>query len=182
MLYVIAGRREDALRPIRGISPSQQDFWSQEIYGLANYLDTDRNPDGSRRAAEAVDRLREAAAKLGEQATLSVKNLAFCTEVTSYGVYKTFAKNEFHAGQEVLLYAEVENFKSRHNEQGFQTALRSSYQILDQHGPGSIAGIRGHRRTLPESAARLFHALLTSGCPNGSTAAPTRCSLRSKTR
>ena len=134
MLYMIDGRKEDALKPIRGISPGQQDFWSQEIYGLANYLDTDRNPDSSRRAAEAVDRLREAANKLGEQATLSVKNLAFCTEVTSFGVYKPFTKDEYKAGQEVLLYAEVENFKSRRDEKGYQTALRSSYQILDQHG------------------------------------------------
>ncbi len=134
MLYMIDGRREDALKPIRGISPGQQDFWSQEIYGLANYLDTERNPDSSRRAAEAVDRLREAAAKLGEQATLSVKNLAFCTEVTSFGVYKAFVKDEYRAGQEVLLYAEVENFKSRRDDKGYHTALRSSYQILDQHG------------------------------------------------
>lgn len=134
MLYLISGRRDDALKPIRGIPPGQQDFWSQELYGLANYLDTDRNPDGSRRAAEAVDRLREAAIKLGEQATLSVKNLTFCTEVTSFGVYKAFGKDEFKAGQEVLLYAEVENFKSRQTDKGYQTALRSSYQILDPHG------------------------------------------------
>ena len=41
---------------------------------------------------------------------------------------------EFHSGQEVLLYAEVENFKSAATEQGFHTALRSSYQILDNRG------------------------------------------------
>lgn len=134
LLYLVCGRREDALTPIRGIAPGQQDFWSQELYGLANYLDTERNPDSSRRAAEAVDRLREAAARLGEQATLAVKNLTFCTEVTSYGVYKAFGKDEFKAGQEVLLYAEVENFKSRQTDKGYQTALKSSYQILDPHG------------------------------------------------
>lgn len=134
LLYLVCGRREDALTPIRGIPPGQQDFWSQELYGLSNYLDTERNPDSSRRAAEAVDRLREAAARLGEQATLAVKNLTFCTEVTSYGVYKPFGKDEFKAGQEVLLYAEVENFKSKQTDKGYQTALKSSYQILDPHG------------------------------------------------
>jgi hypothetical protein len=134
MLYLLAGRKDEALRPIAGISPSQQDFWSQEVYGLATYLDTERNPESSRRAAEAVDRLRDAASRLGEHATLSVKNLALCTEVTSFGVYKPFEKLEFKSGQEVLLYAEVDNFKSVRGEKGFRTALRSSYQILDPHG------------------------------------------------
>ena len=36
MLYLLASRKDDALKPIAGISPSQQDFWSQEVYGLAN--------------------------------------------------------------------------------------------------------------------------------------------------
>ena len=134
MLYLLAGRREDALQPINGISPVQQDFWSQEIYGLATYLDTERNPESARRATEALDRLRTATTKLGEQATLAVKNLTFCTEVTSFGVYKPFEKLEFQAGQEVLLYAEVENFRSQRDEKGYHTALRSSYQILDPHG------------------------------------------------
>ncbi len=95
-------------------------------------------PSANQRAAAArrprSTSSREAATRLGEQATLSVKNLAFCTEVTSFGVYKPFAKEEFRAGQEVLVYAEVENFKSRRSEKGYHTALRSSYQILDEHG------------------------------------------------
>ncbi len=137
MLYLLAARKDDALKPIAGISPSQQDFWSQEVYGLATYLDTERNPETSRRAAEALERLREASARLSEQATLTVKSLAFCTEVTSFGVYKPFEKLEFKAGQEVLLYAEVDNFKSVRGEKGYRTALRSSYQVLDPRGRGS---------------------------------------------
>jgi hypothetical protein len=60
--------------------------------------------------------------------------VAFATEVQSYGCYKKFEKYEFHSGQEVLLYAEVENFKSASSEQGFHTSLKSSYQILDNRG------------------------------------------------
>jgi hypothetical protein len=81
-----------------------------------------------------VVHLRDANLKLGDMATLSVRNLAFATEVHSYGVYKKFERYEFHPGQEVLLYAEVENFKSAASEQGFHTALKSSYQILDNRG------------------------------------------------
>ncbi len=134
LLYLVDGRREPALKPIAGIPPTQQDFWSKELFALATYLDAERTADESRRAAAAGVPLREAAAKLGELATLSVRNLAFCTEVNSYGVYKKFPKYEFQAGQEVLLYAEVENFKTLANEKGFHTALKSSYEILDSHG------------------------------------------------
>jgi hypothetical protein len=134
LLYVLDGRRDAALKPIAGIPPTQQDFWSNEIFGLTTFLDADRNADESRRAAAACVALREAGAKLGELATLTVRNLAFCNEVHSFGVYKKFAKYDFQPGQEVLLYAEVENFKSLPTEKGFHTALKSSYQILDQHG------------------------------------------------
>jgi hypothetical protein len=134
IMYLAAGRREDALKPIEGIPPAQQDFWSKELYGLAAYLDHARNPDASRRAAEANSHFREATARLSELATLQVRNLAFCTEVTNYGVYKPFETAEFQAGQELLLYAEIENFKSEHADRGHHTALKASYQILDERG------------------------------------------------
>ena len=134
LLYLVDGNRDGALRPVAGIPPTQQDFWSEQLFGLSTYLDAEKTPDDARRAAAAVLHLREAHTKLGDLATLMVRNVAFATEVQSYGVYKKFEKYEFHPGQEVLLYAEVENFKSASSEQGFHTALRSSYQILDNRG------------------------------------------------
>jgi hypothetical protein len=134
LLQLVDGDRDSALRPLTGVSATQQDFWSQQLFGLSTYLDGERTPDDGRRAAAAAVHLRDANLKLGDMATLMVRNLAFATEVHSYGVYKKFEHYEFHSGQEVLLYAEVENFKSAPTDQGFHTALRSSYQILDNRG------------------------------------------------
>ncbi len=134
MLYLVAGRRDDALRPIPGISASQQDFWSKEFYGLSTYLDSQRISDPGRRAVEAASHLQEAAHRLCESGPLNLKNLAFCNEVKSFGVYKKFEKYEFKPDQNVILYAEVQNFKIESSEKGYRTALRSSYQILDSHG------------------------------------------------
>lgn len=134
LMYLAAGRRDDALRPIAGISPAQQDFWSKELYGLATYLDGERIADSAQRAAAAKDHLNEAVSRLGELGTLTVRNLAFCTKVSSYGVFTRFESDAFSPGQEVLLYAEVENFKSEPTDQGYHTVLRSSYQILDSRG------------------------------------------------
>ncbi|HEX4142904.1 MAG TPA: hypothetical protein VHY91_05080 [Pirellulales bacterium] len=134
LLNLVDGDRDGALRPLAGVSATQQDFWSQQLFGLSTYLDAERTPDDARRAAAAAVHMRDANLKLGDMATLMVRNVAFATEVSSYGVYKKFDHYEFHSGQEVLLYAEVENFKSAATDQGFHTALRSSYQILDNRG------------------------------------------------
>jgi hypothetical protein len=141
MLYLLAGRREEALRPIPG-PPAMQDFWSKQMYALAVLLDTERTPDGARRAAETKQILAEALTRLGETAPLVVRNLAFCKAVQSYGCLTPFSNYEFAPGQEVVLYAEVENFTNEPSAKGFHASLRSSYQILDN---------RGQRVSEPES-------------------------------
>lgn len=134
VLCLAAGRRDDALKPIPGIAAAEQDFWSEQIFALATYLDSEKVTDPARRAAAAAQHLSKATARLSEASTLAVKNLSFCTEVSSYGVYQKFKTDEFKAGQPLILYAEVENFKSDESSKGFHTALRSSYQILDAQG------------------------------------------------
>ncbi|MBA4019823.1 MAG: hypothetical protein C0483_21875 [Pirellula sp.] len=134
MLYLTAGRRDDALKPIPGIGPAEQDFWREQLYALAACLDTERQTDAAKRSAEARMHLAKADARLGESGTLAVRNLAFCTQVSSYGVYEKFEDYKFKPNQPLILYAEVQNFKSEESSKGFHTALRSSYQILDGQG------------------------------------------------
>lgn len=133
LLDLAAGRRDDALKPIAALPPGDQDYWAKQIFALSTYLDQGSG-DPSRRAAEASLHLARAMAALGEQAPLVVHNLAFCTDVHSYGVLKRFEPAEFHAGQQVLLYAEIENFKSEETAQGFHTSLEASYEIHDRQG------------------------------------------------
>jgi len=134
VLYLLAGRRDDALRPIAGIDPALQTFWAEELYGLSLWMDSQRTPDDSRRAAEAKEHLSSAVAKLGENCQLLVRNLTFCTKIQSYGCVKPFEKYEFAPGQNVLLYAEVENLTNEATPQGYHTSLQSSYQIFDNRG------------------------------------------------
>ena len=137
MLYLAAGRRDDALRSAPGLATTDQEFWNEELSGLAAALDACRPTDANQRAvqaADAADHLRTAAGKLGQSATLVVRNPAFCTEVLSYGIYKPFPKYEFKPGQEAVLYAEVDNFVSQPADRGNHTALKSKYQIVDSRG------------------------------------------------
>lgn len=134
MLYAAAGRREDAMRAMPAAPPATQEFLSKEIEGLTAWLNVEPSADAARRAAEAKPALVDALAKLDESVPLLVRNLSFCTEVQSYGCTKRFEKYEFQSNQEVLLYAEVENFASESTAKGYHTSLRSRYQIVDAQG------------------------------------------------
>jgi hypothetical protein len=134
LLYAAAGRREEAAKPIPDVPPATQQFLSKELEGLGIWLDAERVPDPIRRAAEAKPALTEALARLGETAPLMVRNAAFCREALGFGSIKRFDKYEFFQNQEVLLYAELENFVSEPTDKGFRTSLRSGYQILDHLG------------------------------------------------
>jgi len=134
LLYLAAGRRDDALRPLQSVSPAMQDSWSQMLYGLATWMDTERITDPARRAAETRQQLIAAANRLGEMAPLVVRNLSFAKEVRSFGDVVPFDKSEFTPGQEVLLYVELENFKSEETPKGFHTQFRGSYEVFDARG------------------------------------------------
>ncbi|MDA7977960.1 MAG: hypothetical protein MPJ50_04215 [Pirellulales bacterium] len=132
MLYLMAEREEDALRPIQGIPAISQDFWIEEIYGLAEYLDHEAFPTASKRAAAAMERFAKAHRRLAELANLRIKQAMFCREVKSYGVTTPFAKDVFQPQETVLLYAEIENFRSTPGPEGYRTKLRGSYIIQNE--------------------------------------------------
>lgn len=134
LLYLAAGRRQDALKPISGLNPAQQEYWSNQLFALSAYLDHERVTDPGRRAAEAALHLSKAAAALSDLGPLMVRNLAFCQEVTSFGVVKRCETPEFKPGEQVLVYAELENFKSEQSTHGWHTSFEASYQLLDSQG------------------------------------------------
>ena len=132
--YLIAGRQEDALRTIPGATPTQQDYWSKQLFSIATFLDNQTQPDGKRRAAAALVHLDEARGTLAELATLNVRNLSFVESVDGFGVYKPLQEASFQPGKQVTLYAEVENFRSESTKKGYRTLLGTSYQIVNKSG------------------------------------------------
>jgi hypothetical protein len=139
MLYLAAGRREDAQQPLVGISSAEQEFWSKELAGLASIFDQQDGRDAQQRTAEAARHLQQAAVKLTQSTPLAVRNLTFCSEVSSFGVYKPMPTQTFKPGQQLLLYAEVENFMSEATDKGYRTTLGSRWELLDNRG-NRVAG------------------------------------------
>ena len=134
MLYLLAGRRDDAMRPLPAAAPAAQDYWSSQIYGLSTWMDAEKTPDSGRRAAETKRILGEALAQLGETAPLAVRNLTFCTEIFRFGSFEAMKSTEFTPGQKVLIYAEVDNLHIESSTKGYHWAVKIDGQIFDSRG------------------------------------------------
>ncbi len=131
ILELLAGNTEEALRPIPHIAPAEQQYWSAELFALATYLDHHTQPDDKRRAAATAVHLDEALANLRELGSLSLRNLTFCKAVYDFGAYDPCERTTFSAGEQLTLYVEVENYRSRSTEKGYTTTLGTSYKILN---------------------------------------------------
>jgi hypothetical protein len=132
----LAGRRAKALEAIPGVSAAEQEFWQQLLWAASDYFDADAMPDRTDRASQAVAQLRSAVQRLQPEAKLELRNVAFCQKISSFGNYQGFPADEFSPGQPVLIYAELQNFKSEPTSDGqYRTLVRSTIEI---HGPGGL--------------------------------------------
>jgi hypothetical protein len=154
---LLAGDTEQALEPIPHISPGEQDYWSQQLFALATYLDHHSQPDDKRRAAAAVMRLDDAVTSLRELGSLTLRNFSFCKNVYGFGSIETFAADRFSPGEQVALYIEVENYNSKSTEKGFCTLLGSTYEILDEKDERVSGGTFPDVDDCCQSRRRDFH-------------------------
>jgi len=135
MLYLLSGQPAKSLEPISGLDAPDQEFWQQVFWGMSNYFDKNAMADPSDRATQTIAQLRTAVQRLKEKSKLELRNVAFCQKISSYGNYERVKRDEFTPGQSVLLYAEVENFKSEPTTEGpYRTILKSTVEIFDPRG------------------------------------------------
>lgn len=134
VLELLEGDLEGSGLRLAELRPEVQEYLRDTMQSLHAATDVESNPIEKQRLAAAVDAHRRATLSLSALATLKVNNLAFCTEVDSFGVVKTFPSYRFRAEDQVLLYCELENFVSRNTGEGFETCLQGSYEIVDASG------------------------------------------------
>ena len=72
-------------------------------------------------------------------ARLELRNVSFCYKINSFGSFDRYERDEFRAGQPVLLYAEVNNFESQPTTTGlYKTRLRSHIEVRRGNAQGDI--------------------------------------------
>ena len=131
LLYLMNGQQSRALDAIPGIATSEQEFWQQILWGLSDYFDLEGKTNRTERISQTVKQFETAVNRLKEEARLSIRNLNFCRKISSYGNYERFRRDDFTAGQPVLVYSEVENFKSVPVADGrYRTLLKSRIEIF----------------------------------------------------
>lgn len=143
MLYLVAGRKDDAMERVEGLTTEEQEVWSNTLFGLADYMKLEEIPI-DRRHSLALGSFRRAMSHLEQASPLELRNLEFIQSVDSFGNFKPFPTRDFQPKQEVLLYVEVDNFSSQDVNGTFETVLQSNYEIYDQ------AGRRVDARQFPE--------------------------------
>jgi hypothetical protein len=135
LAYLESGRLDDAVSVIDSLDPQQREAWKNLMFGVGVWLSPDEARRAPLRSAKVVRSLRDATNDLSAASKLELRNLVFCERVDHFGWYTEFPRKEFQPKQQVILYAEVENFaaESKGNA-GFETELQGSYEILDSSG------------------------------------------------
>jgi hypothetical protein len=135
LAYVSAGRLDDAVAGVESLDATQREAYKNLMFGLGVWLSPDESRRPPLRSAKVLHSLRDATTDLAAAGKLEVKNLVFCERVDHFGWYSEFPRKEFQPRQQVILYAEVENFSAEHKGgAGFETELQGSYVILDSSG------------------------------------------------
>lgn len=130
MLYLMAAEPEKAQLPLMGVEPTDQEFWTSMFWGMSNYFTDDPTIDPGTRAAQTIAQLQTAARQLQAIADLELRNVNFCQRIDGWGLYDRFDRDEFDAGQAVLLYGELRNFHSEQTVTGYRTLVHSTVDIV----------------------------------------------------
>ncbi len=135
LVYAGAGRIDDAVAVVESLDPSQGEAFKNLMFGLGVWLSPDEARRAPLRTAKVLHSLRDATSDLTAASKLELKNLTFCERVDQFGWYTEFPRKEFQPKQQVILYAEVENFAAEQKgPSSYETELQGSYVILDSSG------------------------------------------------
>jgi hypothetical protein len=131
LLYLMAGRPQQALQAIPGLEPAEQEFWQQLFWGIAAALDSQTRSAPAERASHTISQLAAAIQRLQQLANVEITNATFCHKISSFGNYERIGQDEISPGQPVLIYAELSNFRSEVTPEGLsRTQLSSTIEIV----------------------------------------------------
>ncbi len=140
LLQLVAGDTKRAVAPAAGLSSAEQGYWSNQLYAMSTLLDEKGPADLRTRVDAAVRHQTEASAKLRSMGNLQVRNFVACREVYGYGAYEPTPDSRYAPGDQVILYAELDNYRSDATSEGYRTTFDSSYRLVNQAGEEVATG------------------------------------------
>lgn len=146
LLKALRGQMEQMeSSPPGAFSANEAQYWQHQLEAITAMLGTPASGNQAitdyrrhQTAHKTLEHLRHAVSQLESMASLKVTSGHFCTEITGFGQFRTFASNEFSPGQKMLVYCEVENYRTLEHPSttgnDFHTRLRGSFAIYDSNG------------------------------------------------
>ncbi len=118
MLYLVAGRSAESVRVIEALPEEEQEFWQSLMLAINEYRVSGDDQSREAQLNQTIGHLRTATRKLQPLSTLEIRRLTFCDRIDGFGSVTEFPTADFDPGQRVLLYAEVQNFRTELTDAG----------------------------------------------------------------
>lgn len=112
MLYLIAGRSAESMRFIESLPEKEQEFWQSMMLAMESYRGKSDPGSRAEQLTETLEYVRTASRQLQALSTMKIRRMNFCDRIDGFGSFSPFPGSDFNAGQPLMLYAEIENYKA----------------------------------------------------------------------
>ena len=106
------------MRAIESLPEKEQEFWQTMMLAMEAYRGRNDTGDRSEQLTETLDYLRNASRQLQPLSKMKIRRMNFCNRIDGFGTFNVFPSSDFNAGQPLLLYSEIENYKSELTDDG----------------------------------------------------------------
>ena len=134
LLYLASGRTPADLPPLADLTPEEQERLDQRLVALASSIGTPGPQPAPPSEVVPTEFVRD---QEPAERPLGIPTLKFCKKVHSFGVYEEVQPAgvpRFAPGEQVLLYAEIDEVSSQSRGAEHCTHLASRYRIVSEAG------------------------------------------------
>lgn len=131
LMQLAANDMDGAMNPSQSWNKDADQWFRSTLFSIheATALTGPESPN--QRFTLVAKHQQEGAQHLLALSDLEVNNVAFCTEVQSYGQVVKRPANALAANEEVILYCEFNNFAALKVRDGYETEFEARYEIVD---------------------------------------------------
>ncbi len=148
LLYLIAGRSAESMRAIESLPEKEQEFWQSMMLAMEAYRSSSDSADRTEQLTETLNYVRTASRQLQPLSTMKIRRMSFCNRIEGFGSFDVFPGSDFKAGQPLLLYAEIENYRSELTDDGeYRSEFAAKIQFIRD---GETEPIASRTIDLPE--------------------------------
>ncbi len=152
LLYMMAGRSAESMRAIESLPEKEQEFWQSMMLAMEAYRGNSNTADRTEQLTETLDYVRTASRQLQPLSRMQIRRMNFCNRIEGFGSCNVFPASDFNAGQPLLLYAEIENYKSELTDDGqYQSQFAAMIEFIRD---GETEPIASRTIQLPEIGDR----------------------------